>query len=380
MTALLVGGVLHAKVTEPKVGVAENVLTCSSTPKFTFKVQAGFSYLGHVQEYNEVANQNVETDPNRTNHVQRDAYLFVDATKDGPPRIFCVNIIQLAQRGWAFWNNLHTFLPENRYFERGRYRFANNNLWAATYVGNGFTQKQLSFLVDHDIKAPRLFTIRQVDGTVTVGASVKVSMVYAQDIRELSDGIPTTDFLTGSRRTRLADFIDLADAFFGKPADKESAWSTVLKDPGEAMPLSPDPSPGDHAASGTEQADEFKKTLQQAEQGDLESQFQVGLLYGLGCGVAADSALAASWYRKAAEGGHAMAAYELGMAYDQGDGLPQDPVEAYVWYSVAAERGNPTAPHCRDEQAQLFSPEVLAKADARRADLVKRMPAPQAVP
>jgi TPR repeat protein len=48
-----------------------------------------------------------------------------------------------------------------------------------------------------------------------------------------------------------------------------------------------------------------------AEQGLAEAQLQLGDLYRLGHGVAADGSLADAWYRKAAEQGEANAASRL---------------------------------------------------------------------
>ena len=44
------------------------------------------------------------------------------------------------------------------------------------------------------------------------------------------------------------------------------------------------------------------------------------------------------WYRKAAEQNHAEAQYNLGVCYDEGEGVAKDQVEAVKWYRKAAEQ------------------------------------------
>ena len=57
--------------------------------------------------------------------------------------------------------------------------------------------------------------------------------------------------------------------------------------------------------------------------------------YRNGIGVEGDDALAAKWYRQAAQAGHAEAQYELGLMYELGIGVPGDPGEAAYWYGLA---------------------------------------------
>lgn len=48
-------------------------------------------------------------------------------------------------------------------------------------------------------------------------------------------------------------------------------------------------------------------------------------------------------YRKAAETGDAIAQYNLGVCYDTGEGVAQDKAEAAKWFRKAAEQGDETA-------------------------------------
>ena len=78
-----------------------------------------------------------------------------------------------------------------------------------------------------------------------------------------------------------------------------------------------------------------------SENGDVEAQFQLGVMYVRGQGVTRDDVEAVRWYRKAAEQGHAGAQYLIGLAYYNGaGGVTKDDVEAVKWYRKAAEQGN----------------------------------------
>ncbi len=80
-----------------------------------------------------------------------------------------------------------------------------------------------------------------------------------------------------------------------------------------------------------------------ARAGDTESANALGNLYLNGDGVIRNTALAAGWFRRAAENGHAEAAYNLGNAYRLGLGTPEDLDVAIEWYERAANGGSSIA-------------------------------------
>jgi hypothetical protein len=73
-----------------------------------------------------------------------------------------------------------------------------------------------------------------------------------------------------------------------------------------------------------------------AEQGLVEAQFNLGLLYYHGKGVDADHAVAADWYRRAAEQDYRRAQYELAAIYEIGDGVRADLIQAYKWFRLCS--------------------------------------------
>jgi TPR repeat protein len=77
-----------------------------------------------------------------------------------------------------------------------------------------------------------------------------------------------------------------------------------------------------------------------AETGDRVAQYNLGLCYIFGDGVAKDQVQAVAWYRKAAAQGYAEAQFNLGNCYANGEGVAKDQVQAVSWYRKAAEQGN----------------------------------------
>ena len=87
----------------------------------------------------------------------------------------------------------------------------------------------------------------------------------------------------------------------------------------------------------------FKEFAALAEQGDVDAQYNIGLMYDNGQGVPQDYKQAVKWYTKAAEQGNAKAQTNLAFMYDNGQGVPQDYKQAVRWYTKAAEQGTANA-------------------------------------
>lgn len=76
-----------------------------------------------------------------------------------------------------------------------------------------------------------------------------------------------------------------------------------------------------------------------AEQGDQVAQFNLGIMYSQGQGVATDVNQATAWYRKSAESGYSRAQYNLGSAYYANKNF----AEALKWFRMAADQGEVSA-------------------------------------
>jgi len=76
-----------------------------------------------------------------------------------------------------------------------------------------------------------------------------------------------------------------------------------------------------------------------AQQGHSIAQYNLGLMYEKGEGVAQDSSAAVKWYRMSAQQGYANAQHDLGVSYYKGEGVAQDLKEAEKWFQSAAQQG-----------------------------------------
>ena len=74
-----------------------------------------------------------------------------------------------------------------------------------------------------------------------------------------------------------------------------------------------------------------------------QAQYNLGVCYANGDGVAKDEAEAAKWYRKATEQNYAPAQLNLGACYHAGKGVTKDEVEAVKWFRKAAEQNDTMA-------------------------------------
>jgi TPR repeat protein len=84
----------------------------------------------------------------------------------------------------------------------------------------------------------------------------------------------------------------------------------------------------------------FAGMQQLAQKGDAGAQYNLGLMYEQGYGVAPNLGKASAWFAKAAEKGDAKAQYRLGSLYYRGQGVPRDLQQAAGWYKRAAEQGS----------------------------------------
>ena len=117
----------------------------------------------------------------------------------------------------------------------------------------------------------------------------------------------------------------------------------------------------------------FESSKADAERGDPGAQYKLGVMYGLGLGVAQDYAEAFRWYERAARAGDARSQSNLGFMYGTGRGVPQDYVQAYAWYNVASASGEDTARYNRDAVAGRMSSTQIEKAQTLSAELFEQI-------
>src|ERR1017187_2189205 len=81
----------------------------------------------------------------------------------------------------------------------------------------------------------------------------------------------------------------------------------------------------------------------QAQDGDIDAQYELGTSYSTGEGVSQDHSKAFRWLQQAAEGGHVLAQHRLGDAWYFGNGVSSNKKEAARWYVAAGEQGDGAA-------------------------------------
>jgi TPR repeat protein len=165
------------------------------------------------------------------------------------------------------------------------------------------------------------------------------AVVYAQDIRSAGAAYDSGDYSTAFREFSIlaAKGDAIAQSYLGL---MYGLGEGVAKDDKEAV----------------------KWYRLSAEQGFGLAQFSLGYAYQVGRGVAQDYREAIKWYRLSAEQGNAMAQNNLGQMYGLGQGVTQDYVYAHLWFNIAVSNGIERAVTIRDSLAQQMTKEQLAEA------------------
>ena len=76
-----------------------------------------------------------------------------------------------------------------------------------------------------------------------------------------------------------------------------------------------------------------------ANQGNAQSQYELGLMYELGMGIDKDLDQAFIWYQKSANQAYAKAQYNLGIFYALAKGVDKDIQQSKYWIRKANENG-----------------------------------------
>ncbi|HPC47135.1 MAG TPA: tetratricopeptide repeat protein [Deltaproteobacteria bacterium] len=94
------------------------------------------------------------------------------------------------------------------------------------------------------------------------------------------------------------------------------------------------------ASAATDPADLLGKYLEKASAGDVDAQYNLGVMYYHGEGVPVDHEEALRWFHRAAEQGDADAQYSLGCMYGRGEGTAKDHGTSVQWFKRAAQNGH----------------------------------------
>ncbi len=86
--------------------------------------------------------------------------------------------------------------------------------------------------------------------------------------------------------------------------------------------------------------EQIDKYLHKAADGDVDAQYNLGIIYYHGEGVPKDFEQALIWFQKAAEQDDADAQYNLGFMYGRGEGVEKSHGRSLEWFRKASELGH----------------------------------------
>lgn len=86
--------------------------------------------------------------------------------------------------------------------------------------------------------------------------------------------------------------------------------------------------------------EQIQEYVRKAEQGDVDAQYNLGIIYYHGEGVPRNYEEALSWFYKAAEQDDADAQYNLGFMYGRGEGIDKSHAQSVAWFKRAADQGH----------------------------------------
>lgn len=109
------------------------------------------------------------------------------------------------------------------------------------------------------------------------------------------------------------------------------------------VPVDPPDSHPAHTAQELTGNETLETLIQQAEDGDVNAQYNLGIMFYNGEGVEKDYANAMHWFVMAANQGDAEAQFNLGIMIGRGEGVTKDPKVSRQWFEKAAEQGHPEA-------------------------------------
>ncbi|HOS96257.1 MAG TPA: tetratricopeptide repeat protein [Deltaproteobacteria bacterium] len=107
----------------------------------------------------------------------------------------------------------------------------------------------------------------------------------------------------------------------------------------------------DHPRPPQAHESQLEEYLEKARSGDVDAQYNLGIMYYHGDGVEKDHHEALKWFHLSAEQGDADAQFNLGFMYGRGEGAAKDHRSSMEWFQKAASQGHAGA---RDILEKMF--------------------------
>jgi TPR repeat protein len=108
-----------------------------------------------------------------------------------------------------------------------------------------------------------------------------------------------------------------------------------------------------------------------AKQDNVPAQYNLGVMYWSGAGVRQDYNQAAKWYTKAAQQGYPSAQFNLGAMFALGEGVAKDNIEAYKWVLLAGLNGYNSARMEKELTAQM-TPAQIDEAQKQAQEFIAK--------
>jgi TPR repeat protein len=159
----------------------------------------------------------------------------------------------------------------------------------------------------------------------------------------------------------------------GQPSPRAPQAAPAAPPPRTAAQAFGKESPGDVLAEKANARGDYAGAvriwLPLAEKGDVNAQYNMGVMYELGHGVPVNPAQAAAWYRKAADKGHPNAMLNLATLVVEHARGPADLVPAYTWLLLADH--DPGVRPLAQRDIGIIRPH-MSRAGIRRAEAAAR--------
>ncbi|MGI9170359.1 MAG: tetratricopeptide repeat protein [Caulobacteraceae bacterium] len=117
--------------------------------------------------------------------------------------------------------------------------------------------------------------------------------------------------------------------------------------------------------NASQYADQLRRLRPEAEKGDTDAEFAIGIMYYVGLGVPGDKLKALEWWRRAADLGNSHAQAIIGLRFSFGIGAVEDYGRAFRWFQRSANEGN--------EFSKYYLAIMLKNGESCSRDLMKAL-------
>lgn len=204
--------------------------------------------------------------------------------------------------------------------------------------------KELFFNLEQGSQPEWNLEVEQREVKIT-GLADFVEMKFAPDFSKLPDSAikkslqanpvsytaKASDFNNGTGSWKLP-------ALPGKVTVKKASggWSFALTADAEFRVLTS----ADRSGTLEMGSGKFLKLIKQAEKGNVDAQFKIGLIYFDGDGVTKNEEASTCWFRLGALGGDKAAQFNYALNLELGVGVRENMRDAVTWYRKAADQGH----------------------------------------